>query len=92
MKRFVKDQDLFGHPVMLSFNHRGTTHQTSCGGVVSIFIKAFIVFYMYVNFTKLIFRGDDKFGSVLCGTIDMIGRVPLNKAKPMALMLKKSRE
>lgn len=29
--RFIKDFDIFGHPVELNFDRKGTTHQTCCG-------------------------------------------------------------
>jgi hypothetical protein len=92
MERFIKDQDFFGHPVMLSFNKRGNTHQTKCGGIASIFIKIFMLFYIGYNFGKLIFRLEDNFSSVLCGTVSMIPDVKINTVKPIAIILRKSRE
>lgn len=77
---------------MLSFNHKGTTHQTTCGGVMSILIKTFMVFYLWVNVSKLIYRGEDNFNSVLCGSIGSFGVIDIGVAKPVALILKKSRE
>ena len=41
--KFLRDQDLFGHPVLLTFNNKGTHYNTSCGGFVSIVIKLFML-------------------------------------------------
>ena len=34
--KFIKDFDIFGHPVKLNFNKNGTTHKTMIGGVASV--------------------------------------------------------
>ena len=43
--KFIKSQDLFGHEVSLNFNKKGSSHNTLVGGVVSVLVKAFMVFY-----------------------------------------------
>ena len=50
---------MFGHVVNLNFDRRGDSHKTLCGGVFSIFFKGFLAFYVYLMFTKLIFKGND---------------------------------
>ena len=34
--RFIKDFDIFGHPVELNFDRKGPTHQTCCGAWASM--------------------------------------------------------
>jgi len=34
--KFIKDFDIFGHPVQLNFNKNGATHKTMIGGVASV--------------------------------------------------------
>ena len=34
--KFIKDFDIFGHPVELNFNKNGPTHKTMIGGCVSL--------------------------------------------------------
>jgi hypothetical protein len=40
--RFVKDFDLFGYPVRLNFDEKGSTHQTCCGGLASFVFLALV--------------------------------------------------
>lgn len=92
MRRFIKDQDYFGHPVLLNFNRKGSTHSTLCGGLISILINAFMVLYLVINVDKLVNRKDDNFKSVLCGQTEMIGVVDFKIAKPVSLVLINARE
>ena len=55
----VRDQDMFGHVINLNFDRRGDSHKTMCGGVFSIFFKGFLTFYVYLMFTKLMFKTND---------------------------------
>ena len=50
---------MFGHVVNLNFDRRGDSHKTLCGGILSIFFKGFLTFYVYIMFTKLIFKTND---------------------------------
>ena len=65
MIRLLKQQDLFGHPIELTFNNKGSTHKTLCGGVVSIVIKAVMAVYTYILFRKLWLELDDKLTTVI---------------------------
>jgi hypothetical protein len=60
MIKSIKKQDLFGHPVALSFNQQGNTHNTLCGGLLSLLIKLFIFFYFLLLVKKLHWHEDDK--------------------------------
>ena len=46
-----KDIDMFGHPIELNFNNKGSTHNTVVGGFFPIFIRAFLLFYVTYIFT-----------------------------------------
>ena len=42
----IKDIDMFGHPIELNFNKKGSTHNTVVGGFFSIYIRMFLLFYV----------------------------------------------
>ena len=56
---WMREQDYFGHTVTLNFDRNGDTHKTIIGGFFSIFIKAFIIWYVYLNFYQLLTYGND---------------------------------
>ena len=56
---WIKNGDLFGHPIELSFNKKGSKHKTTVGGVVSIFIKTLIAIYLYILVDRLIYYKND---------------------------------
>jgi len=51
---------MFGHPVLLSFNKKGNTHNTVIGGCISIFVLVILLAYFGIHFNTLINYGDDK--------------------------------
>jgi len=59
LKRILKNQDSFGHDVSLNFNKKGNKHKTLIGGISSIFIKGFMIFY-FINLCNKVgkIRGD----------------------------------
>ena len=59
MREWIKSQDFFGHQVSLNFDKNGDTHNTTIGGFFSIFIRAFIAWYVIIKFNKLLTYGDD---------------------------------
>ena len=62
MKKFgkaVAEYDMFGHTIALNFNKGGDSHKTAIGGFFSIFIKAAMFIYVFMNFRKMIFNLDD---------------------------------
>lgn len=54
LKHLIKDQDLFGYTVDLNFNKAGHSHNTLIGGVVSMFLKLFLIFYVVFLFNKML--------------------------------------
>lgn len=64
LSKFLKRQDLFGLPVQLHFNKKGPSHRTLMGGLVSILIKLFMAFYIFIMFKKMIFFEDNKLSTV----------------------------
>lgn len=59
MVNTIKDIDMFGHPIQLNFNNKGSTHNTVVGGFFSIFIRAFLLFYVAYIFTKMFTYGNN---------------------------------
>ena len=59
MKRMLKDRDAFAHDVSLNFNNKGNKHKTLIGGISSIIIKGFMIFY-FINLCNKVdkIRGD----------------------------------
>jgi hypothetical protein len=49
----IKDIDMFGHPIELNFNNKGSTHNTIVGGFFSIFIRSFLTFYVFYNIYQM---------------------------------------
>ena len=49
----VKDQDMFGHTIELTFNGGGSTHNTIIGGFLSIFVRAALLAYVILTFLKM---------------------------------------
>ena len=50
---------------MLSFNNKGSTHNTLFGGSVSMMIKSMLVIYIIILIKKLTFYEDDKNTSII---------------------------
>ena len=59
-KSYIREQDIFGKPIMLNFNKKGNTHNTVFGGLVSIISKAILFVYFIIHVEKLVNFGDDK--------------------------------
>jgi hypothetical protein len=55
----VTEMDMFGHRFDLNFNHRGEEHKTFCTGLISLFIRAFIAFYVFLVFKRMINKEGD---------------------------------
>ena len=60
LRKLIQSQDIFGHHIHLNFNREGSSHRTIIGGLVSIFLKGFMCFYIYYNFKKMFLYEDDK--------------------------------
>lgn len=60
----LRQGDLFGHPIMLHYNHRGPKHQTICGGICSHLVRLLILIYTIALFKKMVMHEDDKNSSI----------------------------
>ena len=60
LTNFIKDQDWFGHPILLSFNKKGNSHNTAIGGCLSIICKSTIIAYFAILLKKMVNYEDDK--------------------------------
>ena len=63
--RATKSQDMFGHPVLLNFNQQGETHTTLVGGLVSIIIKGFILWFLCFKTYRLINHQENKISTTV---------------------------
>lgn len=59
IKSFIRSQDFFGHTITLNFDRAGDTHNTTIGGFVSCFIRAFITVYVMLNIKKMFLYESD---------------------------------
>ena len=62
MKKFndkLRSNDMFGHTINLNFNKEGDSHQTTLGGFFSVFIRIFMVIYVWMNIKKMLLHEDD---------------------------------
>ena len=50
---------MFGHQIGLTFNKKGSTHNTLIGGITSIVVRVFLAVYIYVIFARMINLDDD---------------------------------
>jgi hypothetical protein len=50
---------MFGHPIQLNFNKKGTSKNTLCGGILSVCLKIAILVYVILNVKRLILREND---------------------------------
>lgn len=58
LKRFINNQDLFGHPISIKFNKKGDHHTTLVGGVMSILLKVFLLFVLVIKTRDMFSRKD----------------------------------
>ena len=49
----LKSIDLFGHPIELNFNKKGSRHKTVVGGFVSVFVKMALLAYVLIIFLRM---------------------------------------
>ena len=52
---------MFGHPVALNFNRKGSTANTVVGGVVSILLKAFLLVFLIQRTMVMLNREDNDY-------------------------------
>ena len=49
----IRNQDSYGHRVVLNFNRNGDTFKTKFGGVVSIFVKLCLLGYLLLRIWQM---------------------------------------
>lgn len=59
-KDFLRNRDLFGHPIELNYNRKGSAHQTSIGGFFSIMVRGVYAYYLSVLVRDMLTFDDDK--------------------------------
>ena len=58
-KNIVRSNDLFGHPISLGFNKKGSLHKTVFGGICSIIALFLLLAFYGLNFKKMVlYEGD----------------------------------
>ena len=62
MDKKIKKFDFFGHPVQLNYKNEGVTHNTVCGGIISIFIMLLMINLVVVKTKIMLFKENDEFG------------------------------
>ena len=60
MQSFLRNRDLFGHPVQLNFNKGGPEHNTVYGGVASLVVKVLMLVYVGKLITRMLMFEDDE--------------------------------
>ena len=76
---YIRKWDLFGHAIQLSFNQKGSEHQTFLGGCVSIVVRSFMIFYTYHTVTRMVSHQSDSLSTVLLPTLfEELGEVNVN--------------
>jgi hypothetical protein len=55
-KETVKDQDFFGHPISWNFDKQGDSHNTLIGGIFSVFIKLFFLFFVTTKVKQFLYK------------------------------------
>ena len=58
MKRKFKKLDLFGHPITMNFDKNGSTHNTICGAIFSVFIFSIMAMLVFTKTKTMIDYGD----------------------------------
>ena len=85
--KLIKSHDLFGHEVQLSFNKKGSTHNTLVGGIFSVLIKFMVLGYTALLFKKLINKEGDSYSSVNePQNYEQLGVVGLNETDVLIML------
>ena len=59
LKEKITDQDLYGHPIELNFNKKGTRHKTLVGGIFSFSVLFVYYLFVYTNLKKMVLFESD---------------------------------
>ena len=57
---WIRNRDMFGQPILLSFNKKGNKYKTVIGGFISLFVLMSLITYLVIHIQKMIFYQDDK--------------------------------
>ena len=49
LKKVIRNQDSFGHPISFNFNKNGDSYTTVIGGFISLLIKIALTAYLVVR-------------------------------------------
>ena len=75
-RKFVKGFDLFGHQIKMRFNGKGDMHQTLLGGLATMCLYFFMLFYTVILFQQMLNNEADKNNTVIfeksVSTIDKV--------------------
>ena len=58
--RFIKNMDIFGEPISLNFDRKGSTHQTCFGGICTVLFLVFATVVVIIQF-KFLLSADNIF-------------------------------
>ena len=59
LSKFIREFDLFGHTIELNFNKEGSTYKTFIGGLISLIVKIFLLYYLILKTYVLVTFGDN---------------------------------
>ena len=91
VKKFIKNRDMFGHPVVLNFNRQGNTYFTSIGGILSIIMNIVLLEYCLIKLGRMIERSGDAVVAVTELTdFEDLGEVSFKDAEFMPILVLKS--
>lgn len=62
---FVRSFDMYGHKVQFNFQRKGDTHKTLLGGIISMFIRCFMVGYFYILMKRMFLMERDDITSTI---------------------------
>lgn len=75
---FITDYDLFGHPISLNFNSKGSEHKTFCGGTISFLTYGFLIWYLYKRIEYLVTFNNNSIDLTMDeADFEAIGEVPM---------------
>jgi len=61
VSKYIKQQDMFGHQVVLNFNKKGDTYQTTIGGAISLLVKLVIFGFVVYKIILLVGLKDNSY-------------------------------
>ena len=59
IKKFIKEIDFFGHPILLHLDFKGENHKTLLGGILSIIYTFFTIAYFLFCIFKMVYHLQD---------------------------------